>query len=83
MSSQTHKTSVHLRNTYEDIFDNFLEFSDPLIDINVITTIKVQKHSKDIVKIIQVKSSWALLSFRYMCGHTVGGGQPLMSNGLY
>ncbi len=41
MSFQTHKTSIHLQNTNEDIFDEFWELSDPPIDSNVITTIKV------------------------------------------
>ncbi len=29
MSSQTPKTFAHLRNTYEDIFDEIQELSDP------------------------------------------------------
>ncbi len=33
MSFQTRKTFVHLRNTNEDIFDEFQELSDPPIDI--------------------------------------------------
>ncbi len=56
MSFQTHKTSVHIWNTDQDIFDEFWELSDPPIDINVITMIKVQKCSKDIFKIIHVTS---------------------------
>ncbi len=56
MSFQTRKTSVHLRNTNEDIFDGIWELSDPPIDSDGITRIKVQKRSKDIVKIIHVTS---------------------------
>ncbi len=56
MSYQTCKTFVHLRNTNEDIFDEFCELSDPPIDSNAITTIKVQKRSKEIGKIIHVTS---------------------------
>ncbi len=33
MLFQTRKTFVHLRNTNEDIFDEFRELSDPPIDI--------------------------------------------------
>ncbi len=39
-----------------DIFDAFRELSDPPIDSNVITTINVQKRSKEIGKIIHVTS---------------------------
>ncbi len=56
MSFQTCKTFVHLRNTNEDIFDEFRELSDPPIDSKDPYTIKVQKRSKDIVKIIHVAS---------------------------
>ncbi len=56
MSFQTHKTFVHLRNTNYDIFYAFWELSEPPIDSNVITTIKVQKSSKEIGKIIHVTS---------------------------
>ncbi len=56
MSFQTCETSVHLLNTNEDIFDAFWELSDPPIDNNVITTIKVQKRSNEIGKIIHVTS---------------------------
>ncbi len=38
------------------MFDEFRELPDPPIDSNVINTIKVQKRSKDIVKIIHVAS---------------------------
>ncbi len=55
MSFQTRKTSVHL-GTQIKIFDEFWELSDPPIDSNVINTIKVQKRSKDIGKIIHVTS---------------------------
>ncbi len=37
-------------------FDEFWELSDPPIDSKGTTTIKVQKHSKDIGKIIHVTS---------------------------
>ncbi len=57
----TPKTSVHLQNTNLDIFAEFWELSDPPININVITTIKVQKHSKDISKIIHISGSTVLL----------------------
>ncbi len=63
MSFQTRKTFVHLRNTNEDIFDEFWELSDPPIDIKDPNTIKVQKCSKDIVKIILTLS---LLRFWYL-----------------
>ncbi len=54
--NQTRKTFVHLRNTNYDIFDAFFEPSDPPIDSKGPNTIKVQKRSKDIVKIIHVTS---------------------------
>ncbi len=56
MSFQTRKPVVHLRNTNEDIFDEFREHSDPPIDSKGTTMIKVQKHSKDIGKITHVTS---------------------------
>ncbi len=56
LSFQTCKTFVHLRNTNLDIFDEFWELSDPPIDSKDPYTIKVQKGSKDIVKIIHVTS---------------------------
>ncbi len=46
MLFQPRKTSVHLRNTDEDISDAFWELSDPPIDSNVINMINIQKHSK-------------------------------------
>ncbi len=56
MSFQTGKTFVNLRNTNEDIFDEFWVLSDPPLDNNDTTTIKVQKRCKDIIKIIHVTS---------------------------
>ncbi len=56
MSFQTCKTFVHLHNTNYNIFDEIRELPDPPIDSNVINTIKVQKRSKDISKIIHVAS---------------------------
>uniref|UniRef100_A0A673HIE1 G-protein coupled receptors family 1 profile domain-containing protein n=1 Tax=Sinocyclocheilus rhinocerous TaxID=307959 RepID=A0A673HIE1_9TELE len=49
LSSEYRKTILH-------IFDEFRELSDPPIDSSVITTIKVQKRSKEICKIIHVTS---------------------------
>ncbi len=51
MSFQTHKTFVHRRN-----FDEFRELSDPPIYSKDPYTIKAQKRSKEIVKIIHVTS---------------------------
>ncbi len=45
MSFQTCKTSVHLRNTNSDIFDEFRALSVPPIDSKDPYTIKVQKQS--------------------------------------
>ncbi len=56
MSFQTCKTFVHLRNTYQDIFDKFRELSNPPLDSKYSYTINVQKRSKDIIKIIHVTS---------------------------
>ncbi len=56
MSLQTRKTSVQLLNTSEDIFDKIQELSDPSIDSKDTATIKVQKCSKDISKIVHVTS---------------------------
>ncbi len=56
MSFQTRKTFVHLQNTNYDICYESRELSDPPIDSNDPNTIKAQKHSKDIVKIINVTS---------------------------
>ncbi len=56
MSFQTRETFVHLQNTNEDISDAFWELSDPPIDSTDPNTIKAQKQSKDIVKIIHVTS---------------------------
>ncbi len=53
MSFQTRKTFVHLRNTNEDIFDTFRELSEPPIDSKDPYTIKAQKRSKEIGKIIR------------------------------
>ncbi len=50
------QTSVHLRNTNEDIFYENWELSDPPIDRKDPYTIKVQICSKDIGKIIHVTS---------------------------
>ncbi len=52
MLFQTHKTFVHLQNTNEDIVYESRELSDPPIDSKDPYTIKAQKHSKDIVKIL-------------------------------
>ncbi len=56
MSFQTRKTFVHLRNINEDILAEFGELSNPPTDRIVITTINVQKRSKEISKIILVSS---------------------------
>ncbi len=56
MSFQTCKTFVHLQNTNSNIFDEFWELSDPPIDNKDPNTIKAQKLSKDIIKIIHVTS---------------------------
>ncbi len=56
MLFQTRKTSVHLRNTNEDIFDGILRALRPYIDNTGPYKIKVQKHSKEIGKIIHVTS---------------------------
>ncbi len=56
MSFQTRKTFVHLRNTNKNIFDEIRELSDPPIDSKGTITIKVQKRSKDIDKIVHVTS---------------------------
>ncbi len=56
MSFKTCKTFVHLQNTNEDIFDAFRELSDPPIDRKDPYMIKVQKRSKEVVKIIHVTS---------------------------
>ncbi len=50
MLFQTCKTSLHLRNTNEDIFDAFLPDSkDPYM-------IEAQKRSKEIIKTVHVTS---------------------------
>ncbi len=56
MLFQTRRNFVHLRNTNEYISDAFRELSDPPIESKDPNTIKAQKHSKDIVKIIHVTS---------------------------
>ncbi len=56
MSFQTRKIFVHLWNTNQDIFDEFRELSDPPIDSKDPNTIKAQKCSKEIFKIIHVTS---------------------------
>ncbi len=56
MSFQICKTFVHLRNTNEDIFDEIRELSDPPIDSLGTTTVKAQKGSKNIIKIVNVIS---------------------------
>ncbi len=55
MLFQTCQTFVHLRNT-KIFFDEFWDLSDPPIDSKDPNTFKVQKRSKDIVKIIHVTS---------------------------
>jgi len=54
MSFHTCKTFVHLRNRNEDIFDEIWEVYDSSIDSNLITTFKIQKGTKDIVKTVDV-----------------------------
>ncbi len=56
MSFQTCKTSVHLQNTSWDIFDDIWELSDPPIDSKGPYTIKVQKSTKMIDKVVHVTS---------------------------
>ncbi len=46
MLFQTCKTFVYLRNTNQDIFDEFRDLSDPPIDSKDPNTIKAQKRSK-------------------------------------
>ncbi len=53
MSFQICKTFVHLRNTNQDIFDEFWDLSDPPIHSKDPYTIKAQKR---IIKIIHVTS---------------------------
>ncbi len=57
MSFQTRKTSVYLLNTNVDIFDASRELSDPAKDSKCPYTINVQKHCKEIGKIIYM-TSW-------------------------
>ncbi len=52
VSFQTRKTSVHLQNTNQDIFDGIWQLSDPPIDSKGPSTTKVQKLSKEIGKIM-------------------------------
>ncbi len=56
MSFQTCKTLIYLRNTNDNIFDEFWGLSEPPIDSKGTTTIKAQKRSKEIIKIIHVTS---------------------------
>ncbi len=56
MSFQTSKIFAHFRNKNCNIFDEFWELSDPPIDSKDPNTIKTQKRSKDIVKIIHAAS---------------------------
>ncbi len=56
MSFRTRKASVHLWKTNKDIFDEFWELSDPSIDSKHLYTIKAQKRSDEIGKIIHVTS---------------------------
>ncbi len=65
MSFQTCKTFVHFRNTNKDIFYEFWELSDPPIDSKDPKTTKVQKRSKDIVKIIYLTS--VVHTIRLLC----------------
>jgi len=60
MSFQTHNC-VHLWNTNLDIFDEIRELSDPLIDTKGITTVKVQKGTKNINKICDISGSAVIL----------------------
>ncbi len=46
MLFQMCKTFVYLRNTNQDIFDEFRDLSDPPIDSKDPNTIKAQKRSK-------------------------------------
>ncbi len=56
MSFQTGKTFIHLWNTISDIFDASRELSDPPIDSKDPYTVKAQKRSKEIIKIVHVTS---------------------------
>ncbi len=57
MSFQTCQTSDRSSSEHKlRYFNEFWELSEPSIDSNVINTIKVQKRSKDIIKIIHVTS---------------------------
>ncbi len=56
MSFQTHKTSIHLRNTNEDIFDEIRELSDPAQTAKQRTCSQVHKRSKYICKTVHVTS---------------------------
>ncbi len=56
MSFQPRQTPFIFGTQIKIFFDEFWELSYPPIDSNVITTIKVQKCSKEIVKIIHVTS---------------------------
>ncbi len=55
MLFQTCKTSLHLRNTNEDIFDAFRELS-VLPDSKDPYMIEAQKRSKEIIKTVHVTS---------------------------
>ncbi len=68
MSFQTRKTFVHFGSTNEDFLDVFRELSDPPIDREDPNMINVQKHSKDIVKIIcDISGSTVNLRILFVC----------------
>ncbi len=58
MSFETRETFIHLQNTNSDIFDAFWELSDPSIDSKDPYTIKTQKRSEEIGKIVHVLQSY-------------------------
>ncbi len=60
MSFQIHKTSVHQRNSNEDIFDGIWALR-PYIDSEGPYTIKVQKSTKIIDKVVHVTSVCQLI----------------------
>ncbi len=56
LTLQTRKTFVHLQNTHKKIFLVKSESFLTCIDRNAADTLKAQKDSKDIVKIVHVTS---------------------------
>jgi len=56
MSFQAHKSSVHLRDTIQDILDSAQIFSVPPLKMYVRYTVLVQKGNKDIIKVVHVTS---------------------------